>query len=326
MRSGEHETEAKNLDRHEHGAAKGIVMIPEISEFSYGFALTNEIVGWLPLSAAPVFPSLIEEGKENGGYDVKLDKPGAPLYLQFKRADYMTRSSATEIKHYGLPLSLPFHRFPITQRKKSFQHTSLVELDDGINLVFYAAPRFHMASEINDAWRSEQVAGRSIFVAPSMIGLIHDDDKHHVAYDAHHTYFCSEPKEISPLTASALGEKILERLASDSRPVRERLPEWLGNIRERRTQARQTQQKIVAEIESARRAARASSDGIDLSYVSVPIGRTALKSEEPETSAPSAPDIRESRALSPEEQTLRAISDEALHGFGAQLLVVQPKN
>ncbi|PRY94782.1 hypothetical protein BCF33_0381 [Hasllibacter halocynthiae] len=301
-------------------------MIPEISEFSYGFALTNEIVGWLPLSAAPVFPSLIEEGKENGGYDVKLDKPGAPLYLQFKRADYMTRSSATEIKHYGLPLSLPFHRFPITQRKKSFQHTSLVELDDGTNLVFYAAPRFHMVSEINDAWRSVQVAGRSIFVAPSMIGLIHDDDKHHVAYDAQHAYFCSEPKEISPLTASALGERILERVASDSRPVREQLPEWLGNIRSRRAQARQTQQKIVAEIVAVRRAVRATPDDTDEIYAAVPSGRAALDSGEQETAVPSGPEIRESRPLSPEEQTLRAISDEALHGFGAQLFVVQPKS
>lgn len=66
------------------------IMLPEISEFSYGFALMNELVGWTELSAAPVFPSLIEEGKAGGGYDVKLDWPGAPLYLQFKRSEQMT--------------------------------------------------------------------------------------------------------------------------------------------------------------------------------------------------------------------------------------------
>jgi len=38
-------------------------MTPEISEFSYGFALTNEIVGWANLKAPPIFPSLVEEGK-----------------------------------------------------------------------------------------------------------------------------------------------------------------------------------------------------------------------------------------------------------------------
>jgi len=41
-------------------------MTPEISEFSYGFALTNEIVAWATLKIAPIFPSLIEEGKKGG--------------------------------------------------------------------------------------------------------------------------------------------------------------------------------------------------------------------------------------------------------------------
>ena len=49
-------------------------MAPEIPEFSYGFALTNEIVGWNGVSTAPIFPSLIEEGWSGGGYDVLLDK------------------------------------------------------------------------------------------------------------------------------------------------------------------------------------------------------------------------------------------------------------
>lgn len=164
-------------------------MVPDISEFSYGFALTNELVGWVALSAAPVFPSLIEEGKKGGGYDVKLDHPGAPLFLQFKRADCMIRASASEINNHGLPLSVPFYRFPITQRNKSFQHTSLVELDDGTNFVFYAAPRFHTINEINRAWRNGNVSARSIFVEPSAIGLIHDNDKHTVSYDSSYTFF-----------------------------------------------------------------------------------------------------------------------------------------
>ena len=77
-------------------------MTPEISEFSYGFALTNELVGWAPLAAAPIFPSLLEEGKAGGGYDVHLDAPGTPLYLQFKRSDCMKRKSAKEISQHKL--------------------------------------------------------------------------------------------------------------------------------------------------------------------------------------------------------------------------------
>jgi hypothetical protein len=122
------------------------VMTPEICEFSYGFALTNEIVGWAPITAAPLFPSLIEEGKAGGGYDVKLDMPVVPLYLQFKRADCMTRRSAREIRRDQLPLSLPFYRFKITESGKSDQHELVLALDDGTCLVFYAAPRFHCAA------------------------------------------------------------------------------------------------------------------------------------------------------------------------------------
>jgi hypothetical protein len=54
-------------------------MTPEISEFSYGFALTNEIVGWAPVNAAPLFPSLIEEGRAGGGYDVALNLSGVAV-------------------------------------------------------------------------------------------------------------------------------------------------------------------------------------------------------------------------------------------------------
>ena len=40
-------------------------MRPDISEFSYGYALTETLISTVPrrLKAAPVFPSLIEEGK-----------------------------------------------------------------------------------------------------------------------------------------------------------------------------------------------------------------------------------------------------------------------
>src|SRR6516225_8362623 len=115
--------------KHGLGTRGGGVMTPEISEFSYGFALTNEIVGWAPITAAPLFPSLIEEGKAGGGYDVKLDMPAVPLYLQFKRADCMMRRSAKELNIYNLPLFRPFHRFKIAESGKSDQHELLLSLD-----------------------------------------------------------------------------------------------------------------------------------------------------------------------------------------------------
>jgi len=53
-------------------------MKPQISEFSYGYALTDELIHWhgTNLTAAPIFPSLYQEGQVGGvgGDVVKLFK------------------------------------------------------------------------------------------------------------------------------------------------------------------------------------------------------------------------------------------------------------
>ena len=74
-------------------------MKPDISEFSYGYALTEAFV-WdtgLPVIGAPFFPSLIQEG-QSGGYDVAVSFSGLLLFLQFKLSHLMTRRTAFETK------------------------------------------------------------------------------------------------------------------------------------------------------------------------------------------------------------------------------------
>ena len=266
-------------------------MTPEISEFSYGFALTNELVGWTELNAAPIFPSHIEEGKKGGGYDVKLDLPATPLFLQFKRADCMMRSSAKEISKHKLDLDVPFYRFAITERKLSFQHTSLVTLDVGHNSVFYVAPRFHTLAEINSAWTAQKVLQRSIFVAPQQIGLIKDDDRHHVSFDAKRAYFCSQPREIVHVSIEGLRHKLVDRLDQDERPLRTQLAEWRENI--------------------SRAGERAQFTQVEPDHL--------LIEEEPSPVV----DLRPARPLGPEEAALRDLSDETRRTFNAQLIVVQ---
>jgi len=140
-----------------------------ISEFSYGFALTNEIVGWQQLDTAPIFPSLIQEGQAGGGYDLHLDYPGLPVFLQFKRSDCMKGGNARE---YQLIQNLrrPYHRFEITDASTSEQHRMLIDLEDNTNIVLYAAPRFHTPEQFNQAWQHQTVSSRSIFVSPNEIG------------------------------------------------------------------------------------------------------------------------------------------------------------
>lgn len=282
-------------------------MTPEISEFSYGFALTNEIVGWAPILAAPLFPSLIEEGKAGGGYDVALSLPGIALYLQFKRADCMVTARAREIFDYGLPITLPFYRFKITESGKSDQHELLLALAETNNPVFYAAPRFHELSEINDAWNSNRVADRSIFVSPQSVGQL-DDESHHISYDETNAWLCSEPTRMEFLMGAGLLEKLQARLASDPRPLREKLPEI---VRSSEDAKRRAYERIAA------RRGESQHFGMEFSKV--------ISRSEPRETEREIP-LRSPRDLSVSERVLRNLSDDAARIFNAQLLVIQPRS
>lgn len=282
-------------------------MIPDISEFSYGFALTNELVGWTTLKTAPVFPSLIEEGRAGGGYDVKLDMPGVPLYLQFKRAHYMTRRTAKELRKDKNKLNLPFHRFYVTESRSSNQHTLLLELDNGTNEVFYAAPRFNTITEINAAWQANAVASRSIFVRPRDIGVL-DDKLHHVAYDANRTFLCSQPKPIAAVSAAQLDKILKAKLEHEDRALKDMLPELSSN-------ADEALKRALSRISQKKRTRTQQRE-----YQRV----LALVESQP---APVAPlrqvPGRDAGALAEPRQQLRELADQALKLFDAQLVMVQ---
>jgi hypothetical protein len=168
---------------------------PDISEFSYGYALTDELIHWhdTPLTAAPVFPSLYQEGQAGGGYDVKLQQPGLPLFLQFKLSHCMVRNNAQEAKD-GI-FATPFYRMHIRPARHSEQHEMLLDLENAGNNVYYSAPAFHTPEELNDAYLTHQVRTRSLWLRPSVIGPLPDDGWHHVAFQIPGTHhFCSKPR------------------------------------------------------------------------------------------------------------------------------------
>ncbi|WP_154222307.1 hypothetical protein [Marinicella rhabdoformis] len=172
-------------------------MKPNISEFSYGYALTEELVMGFgnKLTSSPVFPSLYQEGKDGGGWDVKLDKGGIPLFLQFKLSDYLKTKSALEYKKGKI--SLPYYRMHIRSKKYSRQHELLLKLERDGNEVYYSAPGFHEPGELNDAYLKQKVKNRSLWVKPTYIGDITDNKEHCVVFKLPKPhYFCSEPKEI----------------------------------------------------------------------------------------------------------------------------------
>ncbi len=134
----------------------------------------------MPLTAAPVFPSLIEEGQPGVGYDVRFDRPGTPLFLQFKLVHQMVRRNANEAKRGDF--QPPFYRMHLRSRLISDQHQSLLSLEQAGNDVFYVAPGFHRTVDLNTAYAMRRVWDRSFRIRPTLIGPFPNDEPHHVAF------------------------------------------------------------------------------------------------------------------------------------------------
>jgi len=186
-------------------------MKPEISEFSYGYGVTEAFAErWRPhLTAAPAYPSLLYEGRPGGGYDVRLERRGIPLFLQFKLSDYMVRSYVREARR-GL-LTVPFYRMYLQSPHRSNQHRMLLDLEARGQRVRYVAPMFHRTGEFNDAYQNRQILQRSIFLRPSAIGPLSAGSNHHIAFRGRHEwYLLSDPQwSEEPLDDETFGNEIL---------------------------------------------------------------------------------------------------------------------
>jgi hypothetical protein len=186
-------------------------MLSEFTEFSYGFAVTHELVlaNSGSIFAAPEFPSLIREGQLGGGYDVRLDF-GTFLFLQFKLSEYMhgARSGQGEV------IAPPYYRFWIAPRSRSQQHEMLVDLAEEGNEVYYAAPIFHEQTAFNAAFQEDSVVTQSAFFRPSDIGYLEDDDYHCMTFNAAlpHGYFCSQPRQVRAHTGVSLKDFVVRRM------------------------------------------------------------------------------------------------------------------
>jgi len=134
----------------------------------------------MPLVAAPVFPSLYQEGQAGGGWDVQLSRPGLPLFLQFKLSDLMTRRTCREARSGRL--TVPCYRMHLRPSRNSRQHEMLLDLETSGQEVYYSAPGFREPEELNDAFLNRQVRARSLWLRPSDVGPLPDDGEHHVSF------------------------------------------------------------------------------------------------------------------------------------------------
>lgn len=263
-------------------------MEPQISEFSYGFALTHEIINATKSrTVAPIFPSLYRESLV--GYDVQINlgAPFVPLFLQFKLSHCMIRNTAYEISRYNFPVTTPFYRFNLYSRVKSHQHDLLCQLDQFDELVFYAAPIFSTLEQFNSLYASRRILDRTRFVSPMSIGPFRDNDDHSIAFnDKSGLYFCSEePRQIE-------GRKTIAELEE---------------LFQRKLTGEEGKRLVLEELEA--------------------IGKnmeTVLRKKLKEVSA-TAPDTEKKDDDEGQvKQMLTYISDMALANYGCQFFVIQP--
>jgi hypothetical protein len=197
-------------------------MHPDISEFSFGFAFTNELITHYPITVtgAPRFPTQNEEGKK-GGYDVKIPRLGAPFFLQFKRTEKMVRASAWPAKLVGTP----HYRMHVRPRRHSKQHQLLLDLEDTGQEVYYTAPRFYQYEELNEYYLEKTIAENTSLISPSEIGVLPDDKDHYVAIseDDSKRRFCSE--EPRPMPSVRSDVVLRERIVGRARERRQRIDE-----------------------------------------------------------------------------------------------------
>jgi hypothetical protein len=228
---------------------------PNISEFSYGYTLTRELDNLFgpQITAAPVFPSLIAEG--DLGYDLRLERNGIPLFIQFKLCHCMVRDTAAEIKQHGLfPAGSNFYRMYIRAARHSRQHQLLLDLEGRGFDVFYAAPAFHQPVELDQAYLTSNVAARSVFVSPSAIGQLPDDDHLHVAFVPNGAaYLLSAPAKIQKsVDREGMARSVRVRLKTSQTPLKEVMErvahELMDIARLSATQPKGTEEERVSQI------------------------------------------------------------------------------
>ncbi|MDX2032397.1 MAG: hypothetical protein SF339_17105 [Blastocatellia bacterium] len=180
----------------------------KVSEFSYGFVLTHEMVnsfGYLPTDVSHLAKRKKKEEDESA-------PRGYPLFLQFKASEYMKRRNAGESKLVGLP----YFRFALHRKTQSNQHQLLIELEKKGAAVFYATPKIHEAVNLNSAFFDRQVAALSLFVSPAEIGELPDNETHRVVFSnrVEQVYFCPSQQPIyGVIPGERFPEAVRERLA-----------------------------------------------------------------------------------------------------------------
>jgi len=128
----------------------------------------------------------------------------------------------------------------------------LLDLESTGQEVYYAAPIFHKPEELNAAFMSSAVRARSIWLRPSDIGPLPDNEEHHVSFEPGSPWtLFSRP---IPLDAKRVFGDVVARLHSTvrergetelSQDSLERLARLISDIAEKRREISEQQKAVT---------------------------------------------------------------------------------
>jgi hypothetical protein len=201
----------------------------DFSEFSYGYAFTEELVRGFSnqIKAAPLFPSLRAEGRDDGGYDVRLDfnRPGDLIYIQFKLSQCLNVKSNTPeyCEHGYFSPGTRIYRFQIT----ASQHNALRRHEENEHNVFYVTPCFCGQDAFNRIYLTREIARETQYFIPSEIDLSTEKSSHTVTFEVGGAHLVrSEPVPIKrSLNFTEWRERLEKVVASQQQPFRQYLAE-----------------------------------------------------------------------------------------------------
>lgn len=186
-----------------------------ISEFSFGFAFTRELLNYLPnVDVAPYFPSLREEGAGRG-FDVKVGFSGLAIFIQFKISDALTRPKS---KYWSNYLS-PYYRFDVTSLRRSNQHNDLKNLSQHESEVYYVAPRFWKPEHFDQYYSKSEILANSICIPVDRLPYLADKDQHQITFatlDSYAWHSTDNDRVNGDFSGTNLISNIQERFTQDN--------------------------------------------------------------------------------------------------------------
>jgi hypothetical protein len=194
-----------------------------LSEFSYGYGVTREaerLLQSIGLRTTPFLPSLIQEKRL--AFDVKFDRPGTPLLLQFKLGEALQRLIWKNSSPSPPPLGRPFWRFRIDTAESDGQFDLLLRAEQAGAETYYVAPRLSSWEDYSVAYETEQVLEKSLLMRPTEIDAQlaageAPDGPHRILYDDQTSYVCSETRQLSEVRAQDFASNLIARIEQLSR-------------------------------------------------------------------------------------------------------------